>query len=348
MQLENRVHFVCPADKVWPPLRGGTVDPIPDDELSRICIGPTDCWVLRPYYELARRGAEVTLSPHADPDAINVTDVYELGVRSRDSRSFMVVTRGDGPFPQLGNFVILQNACYAARPNTVTFPLFPQAGIKPRDPGRGDTFAVVAFKGAIVNLAEEFRTPDFQERLSELGLTYEAMPDWSEIGGFWSDYSATDVVVSIRRASAYDLKNKPASKLINAWFGEVPAILGPEVGYRELRQSDLDYIEVETPDELIDTLTRLRDDPGLREAMVENGRERRKDFTSDAIVARWRDALNGPSADAFRAWSARSRVDKLASTLWMKAQDIVTRRRHYRRVFHDPRVVNPFLAGGSG
>src|SRR5436309_1927650 len=68
--------------------------------------------------------------------------------------------------------------------------------------------------------------------------------------------------------------NKPASKLVNAWLAGVPALLGPEIAYRELRRSELDYCEVSSLAEAQAAVDRLLGDPGLYNAMVENGRAR--------------------------------------------------------------------------
>ena len=67
----------------------------------------------------------------------------------------------------------------------------------------------------------------------------------------------------------------------------MPAVLGPEYAYRELRRSDLDYLEISEPDEAKDAVLRLREDTRLYSAMVENGRRRAREFTAEKILARW-------------------------------------------------------------
>jgi hypothetical protein len=100
-----------------------------------------------------------------------------------------------------------------------------------------------------------------------------------------------DVVVSLRSDLSHQYPHKPASKLINAWLAGVPAILGPEVAYQELRESDLDYIEACSLDDVIDGVKRLKEDDGLYDDMVQNGKARAEAFTIESIVDRWAELL---------------------------------------------------------
>ena len=94
------------------------------------------------------------------------------------------------------------------------------------------------------------------------------------------------------RPEASDLYiHKPASKLINAWLAGVPALLGPEYAFRELRRSSLDYFEVSSLEDAIAAVKALSTDPQLYRAMVANGLERAKDFETDRIVELWVRAL---------------------------------------------------------
>jgi hypothetical protein len=71
----------------------------------------------------------------------------------------------------------------------------------------------------------------------------------------------------------------------------VPALLGPEVAYRELRRSPFDYLEAGTRAEAERAVERLLAEPGLYAAMVENGRARAADYTAAAILPRWAELL---------------------------------------------------------
>jgi hypothetical protein len=87
---------------------------------------------------------------------------------------------------------------------------------------------------------------------------------------------------------------KTPHKLWNAWRAGVPAILGPEPGFRDYRQSELDYIEVNNAEEAFQALIRLRDNPNLRRAMVDNGFRRMNECSVEIIIGQWKDFINGP------------------------------------------------------
>jgi len=107
----------------------------------------------------------------------------------------------------------------------------------------------------------------------------------------WNDCSGVDVIVALRPARLWNAAVKPAAKLQNAWAAGLPAILSPEVPYRELRVSDLDYLEAASEADVLAAIDRLRGDPGLYTAMVENGFERAREFRAEFLAARWIDAL---------------------------------------------------------
>ena len=44
------------------------------------------------------------------------------------------------------------------------------------------------------------------------------------------------------------------SKLINAWLAGCPGILGPESAFQQLRESELDYIEARTVDDIVNAV----------------------------------------------------------------------------------------------
>ena len=107
----------------------------------------------------------------------------------------------------------------------------------------------------------------------------------------WDDFRRVDLVLALRPLERALSMAKPATKLQNAWAAAVPAILGPERPYRELRRSDLDYIEVRNGDSAIKAVRYLRDHPSIYRAMVENGRGRARDFTVARTIGVWMTLL---------------------------------------------------------
>jgi hypothetical protein len=101
------------------------------------------------------------------------------------------------------------------------------------------------------------------------------------------------------------LRTKPATKLVNAWLAGTPALLGAEPAFAGLRRSELDYLEVATPDDALGALRRLREEPGLFRAMVENGERRADELSAEAVTARWEAVLSEEIVPAYERWARR-------------------------------------------
>jgi hypothetical protein len=98
-------------------------------------------------------------------------------------------------------------------------------------------------------------------------------------------------VVALRPPDRRLHTGKPATKLINAWRAGAPAVLGPEVAYRELRRSELDYLEAASLAEARAAVERLAGDPQLYRAMVDNGHTRARELSFAATTGRWAELL---------------------------------------------------------
>ena len=66
----------------------------------------------------------------------------------------------------------------------------------------------------------------------------------------------------------------------------------------------MDYIEVRSLEETKQAILRLKSDSNLYRQMVENGRERAKEFTFEAITKRWVAILEGPVREEAERWFA--------------------------------------------
>ena len=180
-------------------------------------------------------------------------------------------------------------------------PLWRQPGLIPRNPNRGDLFENVFYFGITHNLAPELKDYSWERELNKLGLK------WRVEGDRWHDYSEVDAVVAIRRFNDQcDYPWKPATKLYNAWLAGVPAILSPESAFREEKRSELDYIEVNIVDELIYALKCLRDNPNLRQKMIENGIKRAEEINPENLTKRWCHLIKDICFPAYDEWCSLS------------------------------------------
>jgi glycosyltransferase involved in cell wall biosynthesis len=215
----------------------------------------------------------------------------------RKPRLVLVAARADLHPVTVADFEVLQSGRWADGRRRFFLPYWPQAGLVGRDPARGVAVRRLGYKGFAANLHPGLRAPEWRSFVAREGFEWET--DEVEFSGTgavpgqlaWHDYSRLDVVIALRPPARGLYPEKPASKLVNAWRAGVPAILGPEYAYRELRRSALDYLEAASPAEVREAVVRLARDPTLYRAMVENGLRRAPEFSFEATTRRWASLL---------------------------------------------------------
>ncbi len=258
------------------------------------------CWILQTYLRLREAGGAVELTAEYPDADIAVVHPYFLGRLLRPPAGkqipIVVMVADDKGYCDLVDVQLVQNSG-AAGSKAFFVPLWPQPGLIRRDPGRGERVERVAYKGFDVCLDEDFRAPAWETALKERGLVWDNDSFRALDRGYrpddlhWNDYSQTDLIVAVRPPAPGMYRHKPGTKLVLAWLAGVPAILGPERAYRDLRQSELDYIEVQNTTEALAAVDHLREDPELYRAMVENGKKRRGDHNREAVLRRWQEVL---------------------------------------------------------
>jgi len=241
-------------------------------------------------HELPERGLVIALNGCLPDDFRPGPELFVVGVVA----DFL-------PHPG-AHIQVVQNRALANRLAEGRFmPHWPQPGLIPRDPARGDRFETVSFFGDPSNLAPELRGADFADRLRrELGLEFTVCG-----ADRWHDYSATDCAIAIRDFRGGTHLIKPATKLYNAWLAGVPFIGGTDSAFRSEREGADDYLECRSVDGLMAHLRRLKEDAGLRAEMRAAAAKRREGFTREAIVGRWRDLLSRDAPAAAAKWFAR-------------------------------------------
>lgn len=260
------------------------------------------CWIAQTYLRLRAVGTAVTLSARAPRCGIVVLHADDLHnyFRTPDFSDgcLIVCVRADRQPQWYADVEIVQNAHSAKEPQVCYLPLWPQPGLIRRESSRGTHLERLVFKGAASECHPMFESPQWAAFLADSELQWVA--DRAQWQGpkpraynetRWNDYSDADLVIGIRKDTNSLYPNKPASKLVNAWLAGVPAILGPEIAYRELRRSPLDYIEAAELCDVIAAVTRLRRDPSLYRSMVENGFARARHFEIPALTQRWQHLL---------------------------------------------------------
>lgn len=324
------VSFFVPEHEELERLRG--LDP--DRDWQQMKRGQR--WTVQTWARLRAAGLDVELV--AKPPRSGIV-VFHNGHKRELRRQLawgadvtLVGIRGDRREALIADFELLQNGLYADERRRFFVPYWPQPGLIPRDPSRGTTLRRAAFKGFDNNLHPSLRGEEWRGFLAAQGIEWvtDSMSHaHSEAIGVpigWHDYHDVDLVVALRPDAADHHSGKPATKLYNAWLAGVPAALGPEYAYRELRRSDLDYLEITGLEDAKAAVLRLRAEPGRYRDMVANGRMRGQEFTVEAITRRWVTLLTETIPALARNHRTPRSVPFLVRNGWRRVQRAVQRR----------------------
>ena len=283
----------------WRDLDGWTESDI-DRNASRFRSG-VDVWIVQTYLHvrdaLAADGWTVALSDKFEPGAICVAHWDELHrPRWIAPLAYLIGVRADRPPVLVADKVVRQNTLAPDDARTVGIPPWPQPGMRKRDPARGDSVRRIGYFGRLKMAPSFFADASFQRALADLGL--EFVPSEHD----WQDYSEVDVVIAFRTAPPSLLSHKPATKVSNAWLAGVPAIVGPEPAYLQLRNDENDMCVANDAAGVISELTRLVRQPQHYAAMRARAAERAAAFDVPALRDRWLAFFRERVAPAFAQW----------------------------------------------
>jgi hypothetical protein len=276
----------------------------PDRDAARLVRG-VEVWIAGTHARLAAAGAPVRLDdrlPEGGTVVFHAGEKRALRAALEAARAVhaapphrravehasplvLVGVRGDLNAATIADFEVVQTRAPADGVVRFHVPHWPQPGLLPRDPDRGTRLETVAYKGDPANLHPYFHSAAWRDGLAALGVAWRI--DGPDAAAGWADYRDVDVVLALRPADPRGHRHKPASKLQNAWLAGVPAICGVEVPLRELRQDDLDYVEIAEPADALTAVRTLRDDAARYAAMVGRASARAGDVDVAATTARW-------------------------------------------------------------
>ncbi len=300
-----RMHFVArELDTLWPDLHE-----LREQDVAAQAArfrGGVNNWIIQTFLHLRPSLIVAGITPTIGETFVNGC----VNVAHRDClnrllvpyhRSYIVGVRADRPPVHLCDREIVQNDLEPTSERTHFLPFWPQAGLIPRHRSRGSRLQRMAYFGRTSAVPAWFYDPSWHSALASLGVMFEIRDDR------WFDYSQVDVVLAHRTETPTMLRQKPASKLTNAWLAGTPALLADEPAYAKLRRSDLDYIAIESPADVLAALRHLRSSPAKYAAMVENGRRRSADYSVESTKARWMQFLLDDVIPAATAWRAAPR-----------------------------------------
>jgi len=282
--MDDHVYFICPDTD------HAQLSLIDQSGLSGEAI-----WTVSTHHRIRNRGIDMTLC--STPPERGILIYHEwyghtfFKVKDECPGQIRVAIRADSRVQRTrSHYRIYQNAAQVSARGDFFIPFWPQPGLLPRDESRGSEVSMVGFKGHGHNLCETIRCSQFRNELRSRGLEFTSVEKNDHTvrpQDGWRDYRSIDVIVAMRRPDPCLWVQKPESKLINAWAAGVPAILGPEIAFRTRRKNPLDYIEVQSAEEALQAIDRLRSNPGLYLDMVENGKNRQNDVSDEQIIEDW-------------------------------------------------------------
>jgi len=259
------------------------------------------CWIYQTWLQLGKDFPLLTKMPEKGA-VIAVSGTLPQGFRPTDNL-FLIDVVADGLPHPAAHHHILQNASHAARLHNSTFiPLWPQPGLIPRDRERSLSFPNIHFFGDPPNLAPEIAPDEFRRELENLtGLASDCIPAEQ-----WHNYSETDCVVAVRSFDKKPYRHKPATKLYNAWLAGVPLVGGPESAFLADGSAGDNFLCVESPIGLIESLRALHDNAVLREEVVKSGKRAIRAFDEAATRQRWQTFLTEVAPALSKEWASRS------------------------------------------
>lgn len=292
--------------------------PFPLEESGKAAA--VHCWIYQTWALLTEAGIKTSLVSALPTTGVvlALSGTLHSSFRSNDHAPdfFLVDIVADGLPHPAAHFHLVQNRAHARRlPNSHFIPLWPQPAIIPREESRETLFKRVSFFGDPKNLAAEFFSFSWQQRLKkELSLEFEIRR-----ANQWHDYSNVDAVIAVRNFSHSRQLHKPATKLYNAWLAHVPFIGGNDSAYRSDGRPGVDYLVAQSPKEVLEHLRRLKEDPAFRSRLIQNGCDSGKQFNRSATLARWKFLIQETLPALALQWQKKANCQRASYLLAQRA-----------------------------
>lgn len=288
--------------------------------------------IIQPYLYLKKAGLDCEMVEHIPNEGILVSDHNSfnqlLGKKNKyfgdtfahPMKVMIVSTKSDERYyPPAHINIVLNPADFERCKNPYSIwnpyylPFFPQPGLSPRLQERNCLVQNIAYFGHSSQLAKEFQSEKWHNAMTALECSWRPIFEPKQ----WGNYKNIDVVVAIRNFNGSPYFNKPANKLINCWRMGVPAIVTPESSVLAQQESDLDFILVNSLDETISAIKKLKTNPTLYSAMVNNGLKRAEEFTVEKITQQWINFFEEFALPIYEQWKQLSTIQK-ESLFWIR------------------------------
>ena len=256
-------------------------------------------WITQTFFHMKEAGLNVALTEEPVENAICIAHYDYLRDKFWSPDFFIVGIRGDRSPLYTRELEVVQTPSHLSKTDQFLIIHWPQFGLVKRNSSRKNSISRISYFGEPQNLGEEFKCASFIDSLKKLDVQFNICVDPAK----WSDYSETDVVLAVRKhIHPLNLRTKPATKLFNCWLAECIPLLGIEPAFRSVGKIGLDYFEINSSDEVIKIIKKLKEHPELVDKVIQRGAQRSSEFTFEVIKEQWIEFLLGPVSDTFEEW----------------------------------------------
>jgi hypothetical protein len=213
-------------------------------------------------------------------------------------------------------------------------PPLQQRGLQPRQERAAGSRLGLAYKGNPLNVPAYLTQESFLLALESLGVELKidtpSLTDGSDQD--WHDFSRADLALLDRgNTSVSQTLNKPPTKLLNAWHADVIPLYAPEPAYISLTEPGCDSLPFDGPDDLLEQLRRLVQEPDLLDRLRDGVAVRRANLapTQEIVNSYWA-VIQSQTAQPSKRRVVTAIPKSLAVLLQVRALRIIDRLRNLR------------------
>lgn len=261
-------------------------------------------WCLQTYLILEKKGElEVKCSNTLCNESINIIHSDQLLKLKGKSSHFLVCVRADYPRRRWSHYHIVQNE-KQLDVNTSYVPHWVQPGLIKRDNTRQGVKRV-AYAGEILNGNLAGSVEQWKKLFSPHNIEFVTLE-----GGSWHNLKDVDVLIGIRSFNSQTYDTKPPTKLFSAWHANIPFVGGQDSAFLQVGKPGEDYLLVKSPEEAVEAVLKLRDDPEFYSILVKKGNKKVLEYNENTIAEQWMKILKGPVMSRYDLWRSRMAYER--------------------------------------
>lgn len=177
---------------------------------------------------------------------------------------------------------------------------WPEKDVIKRDRNRKG-LKTIKYVGNPANLDKYFMSTDWLNFCNENNIVWEVINERNK----WSDFTDIDLLIAVRSFGKTKIKQKPATKLYNAWLANVPIIVGSnETAYFHERKSEYDFIDVDSIDTIKYKIVELIGNNKKYETFIVQSETNECNANLDSIVKDWINIFTSIEQDSINYFNS--------------------------------------------